>query len=119
MQSIKVKVLTFFMSLVMAVSALPAFASNAATVSVDSAVASDYSYSLSTTGVLTIKGNGAMPDYIMNESNQTNAPWFSKKSSINKVVIGDGITHIGNNAFENCSGMSTFTIPPEIFCLSL
>ena len=101
MQSIKVKVLTFFMSLVMAVSCLPAFASNAATTD-SAAAAAAVSYSLDSNGVLRFSGNGAIPDYNMNQSNQTDAPWFSKRSQIKKVVIGDGITRIGNNAFENC-----------------
>lgn len=53
------------------------------------------SWNLSDDGVLTISGEGAIPD-----SPQF---WYGCRDRINKVVIGTGITRIGNSAFENCS----------------
>jgi len=47
-------------------------------------------------GVLTIKGEGAMPDY---ERRGNVAPWRSSSYSIKEVVIENGVTNIGNNAF--------------------
>lgn len=48
-----------------------------------------------TDGILTVSGNGAMPDY----RNEDDVPWNSRKSEITGIVVEDGITHIGNLAF--------------------
>jgi len=57
------------------------------------------------TGVLVIFGSGSMEDY-----NYGDAPWFSNKSSITSVIIGDSITSIGDNAFYGCTGLTSVTI---------
>lgn len=63
-------------------------------------------YSLDmTTGVLTISGTGAMYDYKAIES-----PWASKQSYIKRVIIEDGVTTIGDSAFEWCTSLSSVTI---------
>lgn len=50
---------------------------------------------------ITIGGNGPMADYEMNTSTwQVNSPWYSIRGQIKYVVIGAGVTHIGNNAFR-------------------
>ena len=49
----------------------------------------------STSGILTISGTGAMADY----DGPDDQPWKDYRSSITKVVIGNGVTSIGNNAF--------------------
>ena len=36
--------------------------------------------------------------------------WFSGKSSIEEVVLGDNVTSIGYEAFEYCSGLTSVTI---------
>ena len=59
-----------------------------------------------TNGVLTISGTGAMEDY----TSSSKAPWFAYSNSINSVVIGDGVTSIGEWAFSNCNGMTSATI---------
>ena len=46
-------------------------------------------------GTLTISGQGAMDDYSTLESR----PWHDLRMSITKLVIEDGVTTIGNNAF--------------------
>ena len=48
-------------------------------------------------GVLTISGSGEMASYADSADNR--APWFSKRTSIKTLVIGDGVTKIGNYAF--------------------
>ena len=51
-----------------------------------------------TTGTLTISGSGKMADY----DDADKQPWANQRSSINKVVIGDNVTSIGDNAFSGC-----------------
>ena len=69
------------------------------------------------TGVLTISGAGAMEDY--NQKYQdpmrpyfkvTTAPWGDHIGEITSVVVSDGVTSIGANAFFNYFGLaSSFT----------
>ena len=54
-----------------------------------------------TTGTLTISGSGKMADY----DRHYNQPWANQKSSINKVVIGNNVTSIGDNAFSYCTAL--------------
>jgi len=46
-------------------------------------------------GVLTVSGSGAMDNY----RNETDIPWYSRRNEITKIVVSEGITHIGNMAF--------------------
>lgn len=56
------------------------------------------------TYTLTIGGEGAMYDY---SSSYTTVPWDAQKSGITSVVIEDGVTSIGDNAFEDCSALKS------------
>ena len=52
------------------------------------------------TYTITIKGNGAMYDYTPNEEDPE---WVTNyASNITKIVIGYGITRIGNDSFYDC-----------------
>ncbi len=66
-------------------------------------------------GVLTISGTGAIPDF----SNTTGQPWDADKASITSVVIGDGITGIGNYTFALCSNLTTIEIPAGVTTIGL
>ena len=61
-------------------------------------------------GVMTISGTGAMTNY----PGASNQPWKDYRSSITSVVIGDGVTSIGNYAFSSCSNLETVTIPSGV-----
>ena len=56
-------------------------------------------------GTLTISGNGAMPDCTLDTS-----PWYSRRESITSIIIGDGVTSIGDFAFFECSKLTSVTI---------
>ena len=54
---------------------------------------------------LIISGNGSMADY----NNADDQPWKDYRTIITSVVIESGVTHIGNNAFADCSNLATVT----------
>ena len=61
-------------------------------------------------GTLTISGTGAMKDY---DYDSNRSPVY-RNSDVKKVVIEDGVTSIGNSAFEWCSSLSSVTIPDSV-----
>lgn len=61
------------------------------------------------TYTLTIRGEGAMYDY-----SSSTVPWNAQKSKITSVVIGNGVTSIGNYAFEDCSALKKLDIPQSV-----
>lgn len=65
---------------------------------------------LSEDGTLTISGSGRIRDY--SESNA--APWTSESTYISKIVILNGITTVGDYAFNGCSNVMELTIPQSV-----
>ena len=61
------------------------------------------------TGTLTISGSGTMYDYY-----SSGAPWYSYRKNLKTAVIEDGVTSIGENAFWDCSGLTSVTIPNSV-----
>ncbi len=59
------------------------------------------------TGVLTISGKGEMADYW-----DTNPPW--KDLDVTKVVIGNGITGIGDHAFSGLKNLAEVSVPDSL-----
>ena len=70
--------------------------------------ADDFKWELSADGTLTISGT-SMTDY---EPKST--PWYDNRHKIKKVVIEDGVTNIGINAFDGCTGLSSIEIPNSV-----
>lgn len=79
-------------------------------------------WSLDSAGTLTIRGTGAIENYGSNSFGKRQAPWkpwrynLSGESGvvIKKVVITEGITAIGDFAFEWCSEMTEISIPNSV-----
>ncbi len=61
-------------------------------------------------GVLTISGTGDMADY----ENATAQPWADRISEISRVVIGEGITSIGNWSFADGRGITEIILPESL-----
>lgn len=64
----------------------------------------------STAKKLTISGTGAMTDYAALNS----IPWYSERANIKSVVVGSGVTSIGDGAFSGCSNLSSIELPAGI-----
>ena len=61
-------------------------------------------------GTLTVSGTGAMYNYDYGSGRIQ--PWPG--DSIEEVVIGSGVTSIGNYAFEECHGINSVTIGKDV-----
>lgn len=60
---------------------------------------------------LIITGSGEMYDY----SGATPAEWsFLSKDKLSKIILQDGITHIGDSAFVDCNGIATLSLPNSV-----
>lgn len=58
-------------------------------------------------GILTISGTGAMYDYEL-----STRPY--EENTISTVIIEDGVTSIGNYAFDDCINLTSITIPDTV-----
>ena len=59
-----------------------------------------------TDGVLTILGKGPMEEY----ASKNDVPWYTDRKSVVSVIIKDGVTVIGKNAFFDCINMTSAQI---------
>ena len=58
-------------------------------------------WTLDSDGTLTISGSGAMADY----DSYYNQPWAGQRDNIKHLVVENGVTSIGNNAFRYCTNL--------------
>ena len=79
---------------------------------VDSGSCTDtISWQLDVNGLLTLSGTGAIPDY---EKDANNQPWNQYIKTATSLLIGEGITRIGNRAFQNCSKITQATLAKSV-----
>lgn len=72
-------------------------------------------WKLSDSGTLTISGTGAMKDFIIEE----NMPWYGVRNKIRKVVVGSGVTHVGEDAFSGCAELKTVSLPSSVTSIGM
>ncbi len=66
----------------------------------------------SNSGTLTISGTGAMFDFKNNDA--VDIPWSQYKTKITDVVIEEGITTVGNNAFDGLTKLKNVSFPDSL-----
>ncbi len=66
-------------------------------------------WKLSYYGTLTISGTGKMASYSPGD-----APWYSRRTQIRKITISEGVTSIGEYAFEECTNVTSISISGSV-----
>ena len=66
----------------------------------------------SATEMLTITGKGEMDDWWANNGREDRSPWYDV--SVSTVVIGDGVTSIGDSAFDSCGSLTSVALPNSV-----
>ena len=74
---------------------------------------SDVTWTLTSDGVMTISGSGAMADY----TSAFNQPWKTNRNSITSIVVAEGVTHIGNSAFRTCYNATSVSLPSTLISI--
>lgn len=59
--------------------------------------------------ILTVEGSGEVKDY----PSVKDAPWYAKSGRVTEIIIGGGITYIGDNAFAQ-TAVKTVTLPASV-----
>ena len=70
----------------------------------------DLTWTLNSSGVLTISGSGEMEEIYDEDEDY----WRPNKASIKKLVINSGVTSISDWAFADCSNLTTITLPSTL-----
>ncbi|WP_400219651.1 leucine-rich repeat domain-containing protein [Methanomethylophilus alvi] len=65
----------------------------------------------SKTGVLTICGTGDMDDYDVDQKNQ---PWWTYRSDVKTVTVGNSVTSVGDYAFSGCTALRSATVADSV-----
>ncbi|MDR0873696.1 MAG: leucine-rich repeat protein [Prevotellaceae bacterium] len=67
------------------------------------------------TGLLTISSSyGYMADFSYTGNDNGTPPWYASRSSIITVIIEEGVTNIGNNAFKDCTKLTSVRIANSV-----
>ena len=98
----KILAITVLTCIIFSMVVLPAHAATSGT------CGNEISWTLDDDGTLTLSGTGYTLDYEFKTS-----PWY-ENSSVKNVIIGSGITRIGQYAFSGCTGMTSVTIPDSV-----
>lgn len=94
----KNRLLSILLVLLMALTLLPL----GALADENSKCGESLTWNLDEIGILTISGTGDMYNY----SSAYPAPWSAKNNDISEIIVLDGVTSIGDNAFHSCNAES-------------
>lgn len=113
---LKKRFLAFIVSAVVLCTAFPAFADIISDETMGASCGKNLKWTYDTeTETLTISGTGAMSDFDESSRGMI-APWrkSSKTQNLKTVVISEGVTSIGENAFFWCDTLTNVTIPSSV-----
>lgn len=102
------KINCLLLLILMFIIAIPA-AANAAYGGVCGTNGNNLTWTLDDSGTLTISGRGEMADYSV-----SSMPWYLHRSNIQKVIIEENVTTIGNFSFYDCENLNRVTIPDSV-----
>ena len=92
-----------------------ALSTQAETVRVSGTCGENITFQLTTDGVLTLSGSGAMPEIEYDwKYYEPKCGWGTYISSIKKIVIEEGITSISQYSFYDCENLTEVSIPSSI-----
>jgi hypothetical protein len=60
--------------------------------------------------ILTLTGSGTMKDFATDKD----APWYGRSGRVTRIVIPEGVTAIGDNAFAQCHYVRTVVLPRSV-----
>ncbi len=86
------------------------------------------SWTLDSDGLLTISGTGETYDYLWRGIGVTGdnitvewkgdpVPWFEHRSDITKIIISNGIEHLGDTVFIGCDNAETVEFPDTLLSI--
>ena len=111
----KKRILSILLAVLMLLSALPlGMVDTAYAAALASGKCGDSAtWTLDSTGTLTISGTGATYNYDMDDDGNSAAPWCTKAriQRVNKVVVNSGITELGYSMFSNCTQLTSVSLP--------
>ena len=109
----KKRLLSILLAAVMVLTMLPLGLVETAWAASSGTCGKNVTWSLSDDGTLTISGTGKMKDYGDNYGMSV-APWYVGSSQVKTVIIEDGVTSIGDRAFDGCTKLTRVVIPDSV-----
>lgn len=115
------RILSLFIAITMLITGMSSIPVIASEIVKRGTCGDNLTWTLSTEGLLTISGTGAMKDYQAGWNSSTGsqyAPWYdyptNECNEVKSIIIESGITHIGNTAFYKCSNVQEIIIPDTV-----
>ena len=74
-------------------------------------------WSLSADGTLTVSGRGAIPDFNKYDAPSPNIgdrPWARYRSTVRKLIVQDGVTRVGDRAFQGFEQLQSATFAASV-----
>ena len=87
---------------------------NSAQIIIEGNCGKDIIYRLNDNGTLRIEGSGEMYDYNSGKP----APWSEYSDSVNTILISEGITKIGSQAFRKMCNVEKINLPQSLSCIA-